>query len=108
MTYKLLFSFVRESNWANWNLLLFRKASPVPESVVLHIDHLSRNVNEAHLKEIFGELISSSPYNQQIFLFLKNTCLNGTYQFRILISLISNKCAKHLVQVFFEETYGAT
>nr|CAD1836913.1 unnamed protein product [Ananas comosus var. bracteatus] len=32
----------------------FRKASPIPESVVLHIDHLSRNVNEAHLKEIFG------------------------------------------------------
>ncbi|WOL01260.1 serine/arginine-rich splicing factor SR45-like isoform X2 [Canna indica] len=31
-----------------------RKASPVPESVVLHIDHLSRNINEAHLKEIFG------------------------------------------------------
>ncbi|WOL14260.1 serine/arginine-rich splicing factor SR45-like isoform X4 [Canna indica] len=31
-----------------------RNTSPVPESVVLHIDHLSRNVNEAHLKEIFG------------------------------------------------------
>uniref|UniRef100_A0A0D9VAI8 RRM domain-containing protein n=1 Tax=Leersia perrieri TaxID=77586 RepID=A0A0D9VAI8_9ORYZ len=31
-----------------------RKTSPAPESVVLHIDRLSRNVNEAHLKEIFG------------------------------------------------------
>jgi RNA-binding protein with serine-rich domain 1 len=35
-------------------IYFFRKASPAPESVVLHIDHLSRNVNEAHLKEIFG------------------------------------------------------
>jgi hypothetical protein len=34
----------------------FRKASPA-ESAVLCIDHLSRNVNEAHLKEIFGELV---------------------------------------------------
>lgn len=32
----------------------FRKASPVRESLVLHIDSLSRNVNESHLKEIFG------------------------------------------------------
>ncbi|KAL2245131.1 UNVERIFIED_CONTAM: Serine/arginine-rich splicing factor SR45 [Sesamum indicum] len=31
-----------------------RKASPVPESLVLHVDQLSRNVNEHHLKEIFG------------------------------------------------------
>ncbi|KAG0450151.1 hypothetical protein HPP92_026900 [Vanilla planifolia] len=34
---------------------------PVIESVVLHIDHLSRNVNEAHLKEIFsnfGEVVN--------------------------------------------------
>ena len=35
----------------------FRKASPPAESAVLCIDHLSRNVNEAHLKEIFGELV---------------------------------------------------
>lgn len=33
-----------------------RKASPIPESLVLHIDQLSRNVNENHLKEIFGML----------------------------------------------------
>ncbi|KAJ8630709.1 hypothetical protein MRB53_024032 [Persea americana] len=31
-----------------------RIASPAPESVVLHIDQLTRNVNEAHLKEIFS------------------------------------------------------
>ncbi|KAL3851053.1 hypothetical protein ACJIZ3_012935 [Penstemon smallii] len=31
-----------------------RKASPIPESLVLHVDQLSRNVNENHLKEIFG------------------------------------------------------
>ncbi|PWZ34691.1 Serine/arginine-rich splicing factor SR45 [Zea mays] len=31
-----------------------RKVSPPAESAVLCIDHLSRNVNEAHLKEIFG------------------------------------------------------
>ncbi|KAK6133081.1 hypothetical protein DH2020_033120 [Rehmannia glutinosa] len=31
-----------------------RKASPVSESLVLHVDQLSRNVNENHLKEIFG------------------------------------------------------
>ncbi|MQL83416.1 hypothetical protein Taro_015885, partial [Colocasia esculenta] len=31
-----------------------RKASPLPESAVLHIDQLTRNVNEGHLKEIFG------------------------------------------------------
>ncbi|KAG6407342.1 hypothetical protein SASPL_130331 [Salvia splendens] len=31
-----------------------RKASPAPESLVLHVDQLSRNVNENHLKEIFG------------------------------------------------------
>jgi hypothetical protein len=36
-------------------VICFRKESPPPESVVLHIEHLSRNVNEAHLKEIFGE-----------------------------------------------------
>ncbi|KAG6405183.1 hypothetical protein SASPL_132769 [Salvia splendens] len=30
------------------------KASPAPESLVLHVDQLSRNVNENHLKEIFG------------------------------------------------------
>ncbi|KAI5674580.1 hypothetical protein M9H77_14944 [Catharanthus roseus] len=36
-----------------------RKESPIPESVVLHVDHLSRNVNENHLKEIFGMLITS-------------------------------------------------
>jgi hypothetical protein len=35
----------------------FRKASPPAESAVLCIDHLSRNVNEAHLKEIFGEFV---------------------------------------------------
>ncbi|KAK6154527.1 hypothetical protein DH2020_008775 [Rehmannia glutinosa] len=28
-----------------------RKASPIPESLVLHVDQLSRNVNENHLKE---------------------------------------------------------
>ncbi|KAF5949498.1 hypothetical protein HYC85_011491 [Camellia sinensis] len=32
-----------------------RKTSPIPESRVLHVDQLSRNVNEAHLKEIFIE-----------------------------------------------------
>ncbi|KAF9608523.1 hypothetical protein IFM89_009889 [Coptis chinensis] len=31
-----------------------RKASPLIESVVLHVDQLTRNVNEGHLKEIFG------------------------------------------------------
>ncbi|KAL6201896.1 hypothetical protein ACLB2K_025608 [Fragaria x ananassa] len=31
-----------------------RKASPAHESLVLHIDKLTRNVNEGHLKEIFG------------------------------------------------------
>lgn len=36
----------------------FRKASPIQESLVLHVDKLSRNVNEGHLKEIFGKLIS--------------------------------------------------
>ncbi|KAH9300455.1 hypothetical protein KI387_012038, partial [Taxus chinensis] len=38
-----------------------RKSSPPPESVVLHIGNLSRNVNEAHLKEIFsnfGEVVN--------------------------------------------------
>ncbi|CAA2969764.1 Hypothetical predicted protein [Olea europaea subsp. europaea] len=30
-----------------------RKASPIPESLILHVDQLSRNVNENHLKEIF-------------------------------------------------------
>lgn len=28
--------------------------TPTPESTVLHIGYLTRNVNEAHLKEIFG------------------------------------------------------
>ncbi|KAL6567642.1 hypothetical protein OROGR_001310 [Orobanche gracilis] len=32
----------------------YLKPSPVPESLVLHVDQLSRNVNENHLKEIFG------------------------------------------------------
>lgn len=36
----------------------FRKASPIRESLVLHIDKLSRNVNEGHLKEIFSKLIT--------------------------------------------------
>ncbi|CAN7035338.1 unnamed protein product [Brassica rapa subsp. trilocularis] len=31
-----------------------RKAAPIQESLVLHVDSLSRNVNEGHLKEIFG------------------------------------------------------
>nr|GEW72156.1 serine-threonine/tyrosine-protein kinase catalytic domain-containing protein [Tanacetum cinerariifolium] len=31
-----------------------RKSSPIPESLVLHIDQLTRNVNENHLREIFG------------------------------------------------------
>lgn len=31
-----------------------RKASPIRESLVLHIDALTRNVNEGHLKEIFS------------------------------------------------------
>ncbi|GMP51835.1 hypothetical protein CsSME_00017909 [Camellia sinensis var. sinensis] len=38
-----------------------RKTSPIPESRVLHVDQLSRNVNEAHLKEIFsnfGEVVN--------------------------------------------------
>ncbi|KAI4342431.1 hypothetical protein MLD38_027059 [Melastoma candidum] len=30
-----------------------RKSSPIRESLVLHIDSLSRNVHEGHLKEIF-------------------------------------------------------
>ena len=36
----------------------FRKAAPIQESLVLHVDSLSRNVNEGHLKEIFGMLIA--------------------------------------------------
>ncbi|TVU36895.1 hypothetical protein EJB05_18848, partial [Eragrostis curvula] len=39
----------------------YGKESPSSESVVLHIEHLSRNVNEAHLKEIFanyGEVVN--------------------------------------------------
>ncbi|KAL6007556.1 hypothetical protein ACLOJK_033054 [Asimina triloba] len=42
-------------------LPLIWKASPVPESVVLHIDQLTRNVNEGHLREIFsnfGEVVN--------------------------------------------------
>jgi hypothetical protein len=35
--------------------------SPPAESAVLCIDHLSRNVNEAHLKEIFGEFVFIFP-----------------------------------------------
>jgi len=31
-----------------------RKPSPVRESLVLHVEKLSRNVNEGHLKEIFS------------------------------------------------------
>ncbi|KAF3493362.1 hypothetical protein DY000_02054961 [Brassica cretica] len=31
-----------------------KKAAPIQESLVLHVDSLSRNVNEGHLKEIFG------------------------------------------------------
>lgn len=39
----------------------FRKASPpILESVVLHVDQLTRNVNEAHLREIFGMLFTLS------------------------------------------------
>ncbi|CAK9165671.1 unnamed protein product [Ilex paraguariensis] len=37
-----------------------RKASPIPESLVLHVDQLTRNVNENHLREIFstfGEVV---------------------------------------------------
>lgn len=33
----------------------FRKASPIRESLVLHVDSLTRNVNEGHLREIFSE-----------------------------------------------------
>ncbi|PWA59761.1 serine-threonine/tyrosine-protein kinase catalytic domain-containing protein [Artemisia annua] len=32
----------------------YRKSSPILESLVLHIDQLTRNVNENHLREIFG------------------------------------------------------
>ncbi|KAK9274598.1 hypothetical protein L1049_021847 [Liquidambar formosana] len=38
-----------------------RKASPIRESLVLHIDSLTRNVNEGHLREIFssfGEVVN--------------------------------------------------
>lgn len=31
-----------------------RKPSPVRESLVLHVEKLSRNVHEGHLKEIFS------------------------------------------------------
>ncbi|CAK9174968.1 unnamed protein product [Ilex paraguariensis] len=37
-----------------------RKASPIPESLVLRVDELTRNVNENHLREIFsnfGEVV---------------------------------------------------
>ncbi|CAN1263369.1 Serine/arginine-rich splicing factor SR45 [Linum perenne] len=37
-----------------------RKASPIRESLILHVDSLSRNVHEGHLKEIFsnyGEVV---------------------------------------------------
>lgn len=40
-------------------IIYFRKMSPMVESLVLHIDHLSRNINEGHLKEIFSEWLSS-------------------------------------------------
>lgn len=33
-----------------------RKTSPIRESLVLHIDSLTRNVNEGHLQEIFSML----------------------------------------------------
>lgn len=36
-----------------------RKVSPIPESRVIHVDQLSRNVNENHLKEIFGMFSTS-------------------------------------------------
>ena len=49
----VIFHFYKEKTY-----IYFRKSSPAPESVVLHVDHLSRNVNEAHLKEIFGEFVS--------------------------------------------------
>lgn len=55
----------------------FRKASPAPESGVLHIDHLSRNVNEAHLKEIFGEL--SSYFSRASFLLEVRYCYDLNY-----------------------------
>lgn len=51
-------------------LICFRKESPPPESVVLHIEHLSRNVNEAHLKEIFGELVFMIFFNFAIMILL--------------------------------------
>ena len=35
----------------------FRKASPIHESLVLHIDALTRNVHEGHLREIFSMLL---------------------------------------------------
>lgn len=37
----------------------FRKPSPVLESLELHVDQLSRNVNEAHLREIFSMFCTS-------------------------------------------------
>uniref|UniRef100_A0A0D9YKA0 RRM domain-containing protein n=1 Tax=Oryza glumipatula TaxID=40148 RepID=A0A0D9YKA0_9ORYZ len=52
-----------------------RKASPAPESVVLHIDHLSRNVNEAHLKEIFVILYE----HHQKYNGLTSLCLPGNF-----------------------------
>jgi hypothetical protein len=37
------------------HILDYRKLrTPTPESTVLHVGCLTRNVNEAHLKEIFG------------------------------------------------------
>lgn len=38
----------------------YRKSSPIPESLVLHIGELTRNVNENHLREIFGMMLPTS------------------------------------------------
>ncbi|GKC80753.1 serine/arginine-rich splicing factor SR45 isoform X2 [Tanacetum coccineum] len=45
-------------NWSSTHVHVlsscYRKSSPIPESLVLHIGQLTRNVNENHLREIFG------------------------------------------------------
>lgn len=55
-----------------------RKASPIPESLELYVDQLSRNVNENHLKEIFGMFLISDSAIYILYIAL-NLCLLFCY-----------------------------
>uniref|UniRef100_A0A0E0KXJ1 RRM domain-containing protein n=1 Tax=Oryza punctata TaxID=4537 RepID=A0A0E0KXJ1_ORYPU len=88
-----------------------RKASPPPESTVLHVDHLSRNVNEDHLKEIFGQLPSFLPKSFSTvvkFCALYTKCVVAVVCKVIIFSVLTSSLLKSLnLYTFFLDKTNA-